>query len=199
MLSYWLTKDAPGFHDSLFGLSGTPFGRAAPSPGGINLYALHSRFAGIHLAGGLQVLLFLLAGAGGLVAFSILRPAGSAPMGLVSFLPAVMVLIFCMTDRIFWWIRRLHDLGLSGGWLLLPIAIAAGVWTGSQYLLASLQEGPRTLALVAMACGAIVILVVALVLMVKLATQPGEPRANRFGPPPAPIPEATLRELGIKT
>jgi uncharacterized membrane protein YhaH (DUF805 family) len=74
-------------------------------------------------------------------------------------------------------VPRLHDLGRSGWWVLIPLALEVGAIAVSFLQDLSLDQMHITL-------GAVVIVIG--LLMILLGVLPGQREPNRFGPPPAP-------------
>jgi uncharacterized membrane protein YhaH (DUF805 family) len=88
-------------------------------------------------------------------------------------------------DAIFWQIQRLHDLDMSGWWLLVPISLSLAAITGSGALGVTLW-GAEGLSLAVL--GLLLALGVGVVWEYGMMTRAGTPGPNRFGPAPLPTP-----------
>jgi uncharacterized membrane protein YhaH (DUF805 family) len=84
-------------------------------------------------------------------------------------------------------VRRLHDLGRSGLWGLLPLPFLAGSLAATPFLfdLFSSERGPRGAELLIFLPGSVLWIVV--IALVVLLAKPGEEGPNRYGAAPQPM------------
>lgn len=189
MLLYWLVYDDPDFHPSKLKVAPSPSGRAAPA--GISTTAYLANLHPQAVAAGFWgfILSFIL--------FVGLSAALIVFWGRLDFIPpvlritAVFVLVnafgvFLRLDSIFWKIRRCHDVGLPWPFALAP---AAAVLSSAA---AALTVGAIWGLFTGVSVFVGLLLCVALpieIWSVVIDTRPGDPRPNRYGPPPTPLPQ----------
>ena len=113
--------------------------------------------------------LAMLMGVSGLITAA----TGQGEPDIVLSLLALPIMIACLVASWFNAVKRLHDLGRSGWWLL-PIIFVIAPFS----LLSNAGGGLGALA-------AMIAAALDLILIVVLGAVPGQPGPNRFGPPAA--------------
>jgi uncharacterized membrane protein YhaH (DUF805 family) len=185
MIGFLIASQHKYFHPSVFGLAGSPKGRAprlAPVLKRLNSHATTARL-GVNL--GVVLALMVATSVSAVLLVSTFETGNWIMIG-ASALPLVASLILGQLDRVFWLVRRAHDVGKSWAWVgaafivfpLTLMATAAGHWIFDSQIMT-----------VAGVISVIAIGIPCLMLLPWLTYAPGQADTNRYGPAPEPIPD----------